>query len=137
MKALLIGLLSLLPLLGLAQGSSQYQLSTHILNISTGTPATGVTVRLEKLDSAKTTWTTIGEKKTDAAGRIPDFLPATGKTGSLGIYRLTFLTQPYFEAQKQTSFYPYIDVVFEIKDGAHYHVPITLSAYGYSTYRGS
>ncbi|GAB2963163.1 hydroxyisourate hydrolase [Hymenobacter coalescens] len=136
MKAFLIGLLSLLPLLGLAQGP-QHQLSTHILNISTGAPASGVTVRLEKFDSAKKAWATIGEKKTDGAGRIGDFLPAAGKTGNPGIYKLTFLTQPYFEAQKRSSFYPYIDVVFEIKDGAHYHVPITLSPFGYSTYRGS
>ncbi|OON67864.1 hydroxyisourate hydrolase [Hymenobacter sp. CRA2] len=136
MKAIFIVLLSLLPLLGLAQGS-QHQLSTHILNISTGAPAPGVTVRLEKFDSAKKAWTTIDEKKTDAAGRIGNFLPAVGNPGNTGIYKLTFLTQPYFEAQKQASFYPYIDVVFEIKDGAHYHVPITLSPFGYSTYRGS
>ncbi|KUG08033.1 hydroxyisourate hydrolase [Solirubrum puertoriconensis] len=136
MKTLFICLLSLLPLLGLAQ-APQYQLSTHILNISTGAPAPGVTVRLEKYDPVKKTWATVGEKKTDAAGRIADFLPASGKAGSPGTYKLTFLTQPYFEAQKQASFYPYIDVVFEIKDGAHYHVPITLSPFGYSTYRGS
>ncbi|WP_400193188.1 hydroxyisourate hydrolase [Hymenobacter sp. B81] len=136
MKLLLTCLLALLPLLGRAQ-SSAYQLSTHILNISTGAPAPGVTVRLAKLDPAKQTWATVGEKQTDAAGRVGDFLPARGPAGSPGIYKLTFLTQPYFAAQQQPSFYPYIEVVFEIKDGAHYHVPITLSPFGYSTYRGS
>jgi 5-hydroxyisourate hydrolase len=121
-KILLFCLLSVLPLLGLAQQTPPaYQLSTHILDISRGQPASGVRVRLEKYDAAKKSWTPVAEKQ----------VPATG------IYKLTFLTQPYFAARQQTSFYPYIDVVFELKDGAHYHVPITLSAFGYSTYRGS
>lgn len=136
MKALLVGLLSLLPLLGLAQGSS-YQLSTHILDISSGSPAPQVAVRLHKYEPGSKTWTLVAEKKTDSAGRIADFLPAGGAAGNPGVYKLTFLTQPYFAGKQQQSFYPYIDVVFEIKDGAHYHVPITLSPYGYSTYRGS
>ncbi|WP_084443214.1 hydroxyisourate hydrolase [Hymenobacter roseosalivarius] len=139
MKALLLCLLCLLPLLGLAQQTPPaYQLSTHILDISRGTPAPGVTVRLEKYDATKKAWGTVAEKKTDAAGRIGDFLPMAGqKTPHIGIYKLTFLTQPYFAARQQASFYPYIEVVFELTDGAHYHVPITLSAFGYSTYRGS
>ncbi|SET69659.1 5-hydroxyisourate hydrolase [Hymenobacter actinosclerus] len=142
MKTLLITLLSLLPLLGLAQQKPQtppaYQLSTHILDINQGLPAAGVTVRLEKYDPAKKTWMAVAEKTTDAAGRIGDFLPTAGKDGTQqGIFKLTFLTKPYFAAKKQESFYPYIEVVFELTDGAHYHVPITLSAFGYSTYRGS
>jgi 5-hydroxyisourate hydrolase len=138
-KILLFCLLSVLPLLGLAQQTPPaYQLSTHILDISRGQPAPGVRVRLEKYDAAKKSWTPVAEKQTDAAGRIGDFLPTAGQqVPATGIYKLTFLTQPYFAAQQQTSFYPYIDVVFELKDGAHYHVPITLSAFGYSTYRGS
>ncbi|TPG71919.1 hydroxyisourate hydrolase [Hymenobacter nivis] len=139
MKTLFIALLSLLPLLGLAQQTPPaYQLSTHILDISRGLPAPGVTVRLERYDVAKKTWSSVAEKQTDAAGRIADFLPTAGqKTPATGTYRLTFLTKPYFAAQQQTSFYPFIEVVFELTDGAHYHVPITLSAFGYSTYRGS
>ena len=54
-----------------------------------------------------------------------------------GIYRLTFLTADYFKSKKTESFYPFIEVVFQIKDEKHYHVPITLSPYGYSTYRGN
>lgn len=139
MKTLLLCLLSFLPLLSVAQQTPPaYQLSTHILDISRGMPAPGVKVRLEKYDAAKKTWSAVAEKQTDAAGRVGDFLPTAGqKTPNTGLYKLTFLTQPYFAAQQQASFYPYIDVVFELKDGAHYHVPITLSAYGYSTYRGS
>ena len=128
----------MLPLLGLAQATPvKNQLSTHILDISTGQPAPGVTVQLHKYNAVQKTWTAVAEKKTDAAGRIPDFLPSTSAVGTPGTYKLTFVTQPYFESKKQQSFYPFIEVVFEIKDGAHYHVPITLSAYGYSTYRGS
>jgi 5-hydroxyisourate hydrolase len=138
LKFLIICLLSLLPLLGLAQATStKNQLSTHILDISTGQPASGVTVQLHQYNAAKKTWTALAEKKTDAAGRIPDFLPSASAAGNPGTYKLTFVTQPYFESKQQQSFYPFIEVVFDIKDGAHYHVPITLSAYGYSTYRGS
>ena len=142
MKNLLIALLSLLPLVGMAQQKPQsppaYQLSTHILDINQGMPAAGVTVRLEKYDAAKKTWRAVAEGQTDAAGRIGNFLPTAGQpAGQQGIFKLTFLTKPYFEAKKQQSFYPYIEVVFELTDGAHYHVPITLSAFGYSTYRGS
>ena len=139
MKILLIYFLSLLPLLGQAQQKPPaYQLSTHILDIGQGKPAPGVAVRLEKYDTAKKTWQPVAEKQTDAAGRIGDFLPTAGQPAPLtGMYKLIFLTQPYFAARQQTSFYPYIEVVFELADGAHYHVPITLSAFGYSTYRGS
>ncbi len=139
MKTLIICLLSLLPLLGLAQTTlPAYQLSTHILDIGQGKPAPGVLVRLEKYDAAKKTWSQVAEKQTDAAGRIGDFLPTAGqKTPATGIYKLVFMTKPYFAARHQTSFYPFIEVVFELADGAHYHVPITLSAFGYSTYRGS
>ena len=56
----------------------------------------------------------------------------------LGVYKLRFYTQGYFAAMRQPTFYPYVDVVFEVSDPTqHYHVPLTLSAYGYSTYRGS
>lgn len=142
MKCLLITLLSLLPLLGLAQQKPQnppeYQLSTHILDINKGMPAPGVMVRLSKFNAAKKSWEIVAEKQTNDAGRINDFLPTAGKPGvQQGIFKLTFQTKPYFASKKQESFYPFIEVVFELTDGAHYHVPITLSAFGYSTYRGS
>ena len=54
-----------------------------------------------------------------------------------GVYKLTFFVEPYFTNQQLDTFYPYIEVVFEIKGDKHYHVPITLSAYGYGTYRGN
>jgi 5-hydroxyisourate hydrolase len=115
--------------------SKTSQLSSHILDISKGMPASGVTIRLEKMDGNKNTWSFIEEKVTDANGRIGDFL--SSERANEGIYKLTYLTAAYFKSQKIESFYPFIEVVFEIKDSKHYHVPITLSAYGYSTYRGN
>ncbi|RNI32611.1 hydroxyisourate hydrolase [Rufibacter immobilis] len=120
----------------MAHGQTQtHQLSSHILDISTGKPAPGVTVKLEKQDEQRKTWSLVDTKVTDENGRIKDFLPypQAGK----GIYRLTFLVDAYFKAQRQESFYPFVEVVFQIRDKDHYHVPITLSPYGYSTYRGN
>lgn len=116
--------------------SKTFQLSSHILDISKGVPASGVSIRLEKMDANKKTWSVIEQKVTDANGRISDFL-SSEKSNNEGIYKLTYLTADYFKSQNQESFYPFIEVVFEIKDSKHYHVPITLSAYGYSTYRGN
>jgi 5-hydroxyisourate hydrolase len=109
-----------------------HQLSSHILDVSRGTPASGVKIRLEKQVAG--TWTFVDEKTTDANGRITDFLP--GNTSN-GIFKLTYLVSDYFKKNNTESFYPFIEVVFQIRDEQHYHVPITLSAYGYSTYRGN
>lgn len=114
----------------------KYQLSSHILDISQGLPAPNVLIKLEK-QLEKDTWQFIAENKTDQNGRIQDFLPYEANDVNAGIYRLTYYTKTYFESLNQSSFYPFIEVVFEIKDTQHYHVPITLSPYGYSTYRGN
>lgn len=113
-----------------------YQLSSHILDITQGAPASGVSIRLSKMESSGE-WTAVEEKLTDNNGRINDFLQKVEGKDSRGVYKFTYFTQPYFERQGQTSFYPFIEVIFEIKDDSHYHVPITLSPFGYSTYRGS
>ena len=105
-----------------------YQLSSHILDINSGRPAAGVTIVLSKMNA---------DKSWDVIGRVKDFLEQKDGESNKGTYKLTFLTAPYFEAKSQESFYPFIDVVFSIKDDNHYHVPITLSPFGYSTYRGS
>lgn len=112
-----------------------YQLSSHILDISKGSPAPDVQVDLERLTSEKQ-WVTVASEKTDSNGRISNFLLA-GKTDNKGVYKLKFYTESYFFSQKLETFYPYIEIVFEIKDNKHYHVPITVSPFGYSTYRGS
>lgn len=115
--------------------SSNHQLSSHILDVSKGMPASGVTIKLEKLDERTKTWDKVDQKVTDNNGRITDFLKSS--KSNLGIYKLTYFTKEYFEKSKVDSFYPFIEVVFEISDNSHYHVPISLSAYGYSTYRGN
>ncbi len=131
--AILILFITSLTLPGFAQGD--FQLSSHILDITTGKPAANVQIILSRMDEKKN-WIVVEEKQTDSNGRIKDFLKQTGKSNA-GIYKLTFHTAPYFKSLGQKSFYPFIEVVFELTDNEHYHVPITLSPYGYATYRGS
>lgn len=114
---------------------TKFQLSSHILDITTGKPASNVKISLSKKGN-NDTWVILEEKNTDSNGRINDFLEQDGKDNT-GIYRLTFHTSPYFGSLGLKSFYPYIEVVFELVDDEHYHVPITLSPFGYSTYKGS
>ena len=111
------------------------QLSTHILDIGKGMPATGVTVELEKMNEKNKTWTCIDKQVTDSNGRIPNFL--NKKMENDGIYKLVFRVADYFKSNHTETFYPFIEVVFQIKGTNHFHVPITLSPFGYSTYRGS
>ena len=104
-------------------------LSTHVLDAVTGRPATAVTVALTDGDG-----TTVATGNTDDDGRIAALADRLGP----GIYRLTFATGAYFAAQAVTAFYPEVVIAFEITDAqAHYHVPLLLSPYAYSTYRGS
>ena len=118
------------------QAQEKYQLSSHILDISQGKPAPNVKIALSKQDENQN-WVLIDEKYTDNNGRIKDFLKEESNKNNNGVYKLTFYITPYFEKLKQKTFYPFIEVVFEIKDNQHYHIPITLSPYGYSTYRGN
>ncbi|GEN77610.1 hydroxyisourate hydrolase [Chryseobacterium hagamense] len=137
MKSIFVTLLFTLFSVSVSAQNKTFQLSTHILDVSKGMPAAGVSIRLEKYNEPSKLWTFVDEKKTDSNGRIPDFLPAEKGNANTGIFRLIYYTNDYFKRDKIESFYPFIEVVFEIKDQNHYHVPITLSAYGYSTYRGS
>jgi len=120
---------------GTSAQKNNFQLSTHILDVSKGIPAPDVRIKLEKYNEQSKTWNFVGEKKTDTNGRISDFLPSENENS--GIFKLVYYTRDYFDKTNTESFYPFIEVVFEIKDRNHYHVPITLSPYGYSTYRGS
>src|SRR5690606_22801355 len=127
MKILILTLaIVLIASIGFAQ-EKQYQLSTHILDISQGVPAVNVEVKLEKMNKETETWTFVAQKTTEESGRIADFLPGIDNQG---IYRFTFYTMPYFKKSGVQSFYPFVQVVFEINDSKHYHVPITLSAFG-------
>lgn len=110
-------------------------ITTHILDISTGFPARGVPVILEQETSEG--WKIIGKDQTDNDGRVRDLLDSDADLQT-GNYRLTFDTENYFLNQQTEGFYPQVTVAFVVKDAAqHYHVPLLLSPFGYSTYRGS
>jgi len=108
--------------------------STHVLDIHRGRPAQDVPVTLErKVDAA---FVRVKDGRTDADGRVKDLVPEG--TLEAGTYRITFDTGAYFAAQNLEGFYPEAAIVFIVRDAnAHYHVPLLLSAHGYSTYRGS
>jgi 5-hydroxyisourate hydrolase len=110
-------------------------ITTHILDTSLGRPAAGVAVALERLDPDQA-WRTIGRGQTDADGRNKALMaPGALKPGT---FRLLFEVGDYFRKSGRPSFYPSVTVVFEIVDATqHYHVPLLLNPYGYSTYRGS
>ncbi len=110
------------------------QLTTHILDTSIGKPAQNVSIVLEQQTAGG--WKKIANGLTNNDGRIPNLL-AADKILDKGIYRLIFDTKSYFEKQGLKSFYPSVTVEFEITDGSHYHVPLLLNPFGYSTYRGS
>jgi 5-hydroxyisourate hydrolase len=111
-------------------------ISTHILDTALGRPAAGVRVILEQVDDAGI-GVSVGVGETDGDGRLRELLPA-GETLSPGDYRLRFDTAAYFAATKRETFYPSVMVEFRIVGPAgHYHVPLLVSPYGYSTYRGS
>jgi 5-hydroxyisourate hydrolase len=104
------------------------------LDLATGRPAAGVATTLERLDGAK--WMPVGRGHTDADGRLKTLMPA-GRVAP-GTYRLSFDAGAYFAAQSKTTFYKTIPIEFHIEDAAaHFHVPLLLSPFGYSTYRGS
>ena len=110
-------------------------ITTHVLDTARGRPAGGVPVLLEF--QAEEGWREIGRAETDADGRARHLLPA-GFVLSPGIYRLTFDVETYFRAEGMEGFYPQAAIVFHVREtDQHYHVPLLLSPYGYSTYRGS
>lgn len=119
---------------GLAQ-DNLYRLSTHILDVTRGAPASDVRVELLKFKPETNEWQLQKAEKTAENGRIANFVPAEGSDN--GIYKLRFYTAPYFKSQNLKSVYPYIEIVFEMTGNGHYHIPLTVSANGYSTYKGN
>ncbi|MFD1722008.1 hydroxyisourate hydrolase [Amnibacterium endophyticum] len=108
------------------------QVTTHVLDAAFGTPAVGVGVTLDR--QTHDGWSEVGGGATDADGRIsalgPDRLPD-------GVYRLVFATGDYFDATRRPAFYPEVQIAFRVSGTEHYHVPLLLSPFAYSTYRGS
>ena len=110
-------------------------ITTHVLDTSLGRPADGVPATL----SIETPggWQVVGKSATNVDGRITDLVPDDFDFVP-GVYRLVFNTGKYFATQRARSFYPLVTVIFQIEDASqHYHVPLLLSPFGYSTYRGS
>jgi 5-hydroxyisourate hydrolase/2-oxo-4-hydroxy-4-carboxy-5-ureidoimidazoline decarboxylase len=110
------------------------QLTTHILDTSVGKPAAGVKLKLLEVRNEK--WLAIAQGRTNQDGRIADLLPP-GKNLEAGAHKLIFETAHYFESRSVKSFYPRVSIQFTISDNEHYHVPLLLNPFGYSTYRGS
>jgi len=132
-KKLMAGaILSSLATLALADGNP---LSVHVLNLQDGLPSPAVNVTLEKQNGAN--WQLLNSSSTNEQGRITEFYPA-GKALEKGTYRVTFKTGEWFKQHGSHTFFPEVPVIFEV-DGSvpHYHIPLLLSPYGYSTYRGN
>lgn len=111
-------------------------ITTHVLDTARGRPAAGVRVVLEQI-GARDEWRVVGRGVTDADGRIGTLM-AESIVPLPGVYRLVFETRAYFDTQQIRAFYPHIIVTFEVAEGeAHHHVPLLLSPFGYTTYRGS
>lgn len=109
------------------------KITTHILDTSKGKPAEGITIILYAGGNEE--WNEIGRTKTTADGRSP--LGVNDSDLQEGIYKLRFETKDYFDKERVTTFYPYVEIVFAVSDAEHYHVPLLLNPFGYSTYRGS
>jgi len=110
-------------------------ITTHVLDTARGRPAAGVPVTLEV--EAAGGWILLGKGTTNADGRVADLMPDDTAIEA-GVYRLIFDTNTYFAGNSVAAFYPQVTIVFKIENThQHYHVPLLLSPFGYSTYRGS
>lgn len=112
------------------------RISTHVLDTARGKPAAGMPVRLDQQNSSGQ-WSTISSAQTDQDGRWAQ--SATDRaTLTEGAYRLIFDTASYFAQSKQDGLYPVVEITFRVRSGeSQYHIPLLLSANGYTTYRGS
>ena len=110
-------------------------ITTHVLDIAKGKPAAGIPVSLD-LQAPAGNWRGVGHGVTNQDGRVTDFL-ASEKLDA-GTYWLTFDTSSYLQHNSGNAFFPLVTIVFAVQDASqHYHIPLLLSPYGYSTYRGS
>jgi 5-hydroxyisourate hydrolase len=109
-------------------------ISTHVLDAAAGIPASDVAISLDRLDGPA--WVPVGTGRTNADGRCPEL--TDGLDLATATYRLRFESGAYFAARATATFYPFVEVTFAVSDaGAHHHVPLLLSPFAYSTYRGS
>jgi 5-hydroxyisourate hydrolase len=110
------------------------RITTHILDTSKGKAAEGVIIILYGGENDE--WTELARGKTNTDGRITDWLNKDDLL-KYGIYKMRFETKDYFDKNQIKTFYPYIEIIFEIESGQHYHIPLLLNSFGYTTYRGS
>lgn len=110
------------------------QITTHILDTTKGKPAAGITIILYRGENDE--WTELVRGVTDTDGRIRDLLQHDAGLPH-GIYKLRFETKDYFDKNSIATFYPYVEIIFDILTDEHYHIPLLLNPFGYSTYRGS
>lgn len=110
------------------------QITTHILDTTKGKPAWGVTIKLFEKIGAE--WLEVAKGITNKDGRISNLLKED-EVLPFGIYKMNFDTKHYFDSLEIETFYPTVDIIFEIKTTDHYHIPLLLNPFGYSTYRGS
>ena len=112
-------------------------ITTHVLDTVQGLPAGGVAVVLERRAGVRNEWTVVGRGETNADGRLRTLMPDDASLEP-GQYRLIFETKKYFDALSVPTLYPSVIIVFEAVAGErHYHVPLLLGPFGYTTYRGS
>ncbi|MBK8442107.1 MAG: hydroxyisourate hydrolase [Sphingobacteriales bacterium] len=111
------------------------QLTTHVLDTAIGKPAPHLHIQLQGCLS-KRQWRTLAQGCTNHDGRIPDLLPPSMFLAA-GDYKMIFDTATYFAQSGTPNFYPRVEIIFHIADHEHYHVPLLLNPFGYSTYRGS
>jgi 5-hydroxyisourate hydrolase len=116
--------------------AKEYQLSTHVLDTTLGLPGEGVHVTLEKKNDAGE-WIAVATKMTNGDGRINSFLKLDHKVSNDGVYRFTFKLEEYFEKRGEDTVFPEAVVVFKIEGREHYHIPLVVTPYALSTYRGS
>ncbi len=110
------------------------RLSTHILDTTKGKPAEGVTIIL--YGGGNDEWTELARGLTNNDGRIENLLDKDDLL-NFSIYKMRFETKDYFDKSEVKTFYPYIEIIFEIEPDQHYHIPLLLNPFGYSTYRGT
>lgn len=110
------------------------QITTHVLDTSTGIPGKDISIRLQSLND--NSWQTIAQGITNGDGRIPDLLPQD-RNLKPGTYKMVFDTGSYYAKTNTQTFYPSAEIIFSTFDETHYHVPLLVNPFGYSTYRGS
>lgn len=110
------------------------QITTHILDTTKGKPAQGITIVLYRGENDE--WTEVARGITNTDGRISDLLKEN-EVLQIGIYKMRFETKDYFDKHQIPTFYPYVEIIFDIQTNEHYHIPLLLNPFGYSTYRGS